>query len=159
MVPRLNVLRGVLTEITVLQKRSEAVKTDKQLYKLLSKRQKACKSAAEEFQTAGREDLVGKEHEQIGVLQGYMAEFPTLSTDETVVAIKSLIRWMQGKGSNPKNERKALKRLFQEGGAFHNKIVDEGFVAETFQRLISELPPWDPSLKEERTDDGNPPSA
>lgn len=137
-------LRGILTEITVLEKRSEAVKTDKQLYKLLSKRQKTCKDAAAEFQKARREDLVAKENGQIGVLQAYLEEFPTLPADETVEAVKDLIRWMQSKGSNPKKDSKALKHLYADGGPFHGKLVDEQLVAETFQRLITELPPWDP---------------
>lgn len=78
-----------------------------------------------------------------------------LSTDEVVAAIKDLIRWMQGKGSNPRNKNKALRYLFQEGGAFHNKLVDEGFVARTFQRLVNELPPWDQSLRERRAENGD----
>ncbi|KAL8763009.1 MAG: hypothetical protein Q9184_001096 [Pyrenodesmia sp. 2 TL-2023] len=150
---RLNVLRGILTELTVLEKRSEAIQTDKQLYKLLSKRRKACKDAAAEFQGAGRDDLVGKENEQMDVLQGYMEEFPSLSTDEITAAIKDLISWMQSKGSNPRSDKKAMKYLFEKGGPFHDMIVDDAFVAETFKRLVSDLPPWDPSLRTEERHD------
>ncbi|KAL8653182.1 MAG: hypothetical protein Q9210_002255 [Variospora velana] len=146
---RLNVLRAILTEITVLEKRSQPVQTEAQLHKLLEKRQNTCKAAAEEFQKADREDLVSKENEQIDVLQEYMDDSPTLSTDETVLAIQNLIRWMQTKGSNPspKSDKKALRYLFQEGGALHGKMVDKSLVSRTFERLVNELPPWDPSMR------------
>lgn len=144
---RLNVLRGILSEVTVLEKRSEGIQTLKQLHTLLSKRRNACEKAATEFQGAGRDDLVGKENEQIGVLQAYMEECPGLSTDTITAEIKDLLRWMQSKGSHPKSDKKAMKYLYEKGGPFHGEIVDDAFVKETWKRLIRDLPPWDPSLR------------
>ncbi|KAI4207873.1 MAG: hypothetical protein LQ348_000423 [Seirophora lacunosa] len=140
--------RAILTELTVLEKQSQPVQTKAQLYKLLEKRQNACKAAAEEFQKAGRADLVSQENEQIRIIQGFIDESPPLSTDKTVAAVQNLIRWMQTKGSNPnpKSDKKAIKYLFQEGGALHDKIVDKAFVSQTFERLVNELPPWNPSM-------------
>lgn len=79
-----------------------------------------------------------------------MEEFPSLSTDEITTAIKDLISWMQSKGSNPRSPRgdkTAMKYLFEKGGPFHDVMVDDAFVADTFKRLISDLPPWDPSCR------------
>ncbi|KAL8711928.1 MAG: hypothetical protein Q9225_007025 [Loekoesia sp. 1 TL-2023] len=138
-IQRLNTLRGILTETTSLEKRSQGIKSDKELFKLLQKRQKASSVAAKEFQDAGREDLVSKENEQIGVLQGYLDEFDVMSTDRVVTAVRDLVQWMESKGSSPRRET-VRKQLFQEGGAFHNKIVNEGLVTSTINDLVKEIP-------------------
>ncbi|KAL8934624.1 MAG: hypothetical protein Q9216_005813 [Gyalolechia sp. 2 TL-2023] len=137
---RLNTLRGILTETTSLEKQSQGIESKSELYKLLRKRQKACATAAKEFQDAGRVDLVGKENEQIGILQGYLNEFDVLSKDQTVTAIQDLVKWMESKGSKPRRGT-VRKQLFQENGAFYDKIVDEHLVTMTINDLVEEMPP------------------
>ncbi|KAL9025996.1 MAG: hypothetical protein Q9196_005272 [Gyalolechia fulgens] len=146
---RLNTLRGILTETTLLEKQSQGIESKMELYKLLQKRQKACTAAAQEFQDAGREDLVGKENEQIGVLQGYLNEFDVLSTDQTETAIRDLVTWMESKGSHPRRGT-VRKQLFQENGAFHDKIVDDHLVTTTINDLVKDLPPLKKKSKKER---------
>ncbi|KAL8735206.1 MAG: hypothetical protein Q9166_001082 [cf. Caloplaca sp. 2 TL-2023] len=141
--PRLNVLRGILTETTSLEKESKGVKTSKQLFKLLQKRKSASLNAAKEFQAAGREDLTDKENEQIGILQGYLDGFSTTSADEVVLAIQAAIQELELAGVTPKRDRvRAI--LYRPGGAFEDKILDEPLVAKMINRLVHEVAPSKP---------------
>ncbi|KAI4176725.1 MAG: hypothetical protein LQ343_000818 [Gyalolechia ehrenbergii] len=146
---RLNTLRGILTETTSLEKQSQGIESKKELFKLLQKRHKACTVAAKEFQDAGREDLVGKENDQIGILQGYLNEFDVLPKDQIVTAIRDLVKWMESKGSKPRRGT-VRKQLFQENGAFHDKIVDDHLVTITINDLVEDRPPLKKKTAKER---------
>ncbi|KAL8753557.1 MAG: hypothetical protein Q9199_004957 [Rusavskia elegans] len=135
---RLNVLRGILTETTSLEKESKGIKTNKQLYKLLQKRKSASLNAAKEFQAANREDLTGKENEQIGILQGYLNGFDTMTADEIVGAIQATIQEFETEGVTPKRD-KVRARLSR--GAFEDTILDEALVAKTINRMVHEVAP------------------
>ncbi|KAI4280570.1 MAG: hypothetical protein L6R38_004366 [Xanthoria sp. 2 TBL-2021] len=139
---RLNVLRGILTETTSLEKESKGIKTNKQLYKLLQKRKSASLNAAKEFQAANREDLTGKENEQIGILQGYLNGFDTMTADEIIGAIQATIQEFETEGVTPKRD-KVRARLSR--GAFEDKILDEALVAKTINRMVHEVAPSKPS--------------
>lgn len=141
---RLNVLRGVLTETITLEKQSQGIKSDKQLFKLLEKRKNASIRAANEFKAAGREDLNVKENEQISVLQSYLDTFEVLTADETVAVIDGIVRSFFSKGAPPKKERVRLQLFHpatedRAGGPFCEKIVDERLVTQTIDRLIAEV--------------------
>ncbi|KAL8789158.1 MAG: hypothetical protein Q9213_001265 [Squamulea squamosa] len=142
--PRLNVLRGILTETTSLEKESKGIKTNKQLYKLLQKRKSASLNAAKEFQAANREDLTEKENEQVGILQGYLDGFATTSAEEVVGAIQASIQELEVEGVTPKRDR-VRARLYRPGGAFEDKILDEALVAKTINRMVHEVAPSKPS--------------
>lgn len=141
---RLNVLRGILTETTSLEKESKGVKTNRQLFKLLLKCKSASVNAANEFRNAGREDLTGNENEQIGILQEYLDSFHTTSADEVVGAIQTAIQELEVQGVTPKRDRvRAI--LYRPGGVFEDKIVDDALVAKTINRLVHEVAPSKPS--------------
>lgn len=135
-------LRGILTETTSLEKESKGIKTNKQLYKLLQKRKSASLNAAKEFQAANREDLTGKENEQIGILQGYLNGFDTMTADEIIGAIQATIQEFETEGVTPKRD-KVRARLSR--GAFEDKILDEALVAKTINRMVHEVAPSKPS--------------
>ncbi|KAL8697464.1 MAG: hypothetical protein Q9224_002295 [Gallowayella concinna] len=136
--------RGILTETTSLEKESKGVKTNTQLFKLLQRRRSASLNAAKEFQNAGRDDLTDQENQQIGVLQGYLDGFDTTSADEVVAAIQTAIRELEANGVTPKRERvRAI--LYRSGGAFQDKIIDNGLVTKTIHRLVHEVAPSQPS--------------
>lgn len=105
--------------------------------------------AAKEFQDAGREDLVGKENEQISVLQGYLDEFEVLTKDQTVTAIQDLVNWMESKGASPRRGT-VRKQLFEENGAFHDQIVDDHLVTMTINDLVEDKPPLKKKPRKER---------
>lgn len=129
-------LRGILTETTSLEKESKGIKTNKQLYKILQKRKSASLNAAKEFQAANREDLTGKENEQIGVLQEYLNRFDTMTADEIAAAVRTTIQGFEIEGVTPKRD-KVRARLSR--GAFEDKILDEALVAKTINRMVHEV--------------------
>lgn len=131
-------LRGILTETTSLEKESKGIKTNKQLYKILQKRKSASLNAAKEFQAANREDLTGKENEQIGVLQEYLNRFDTMTADEIAAAVRTTIQGFEIEGVTPKRD-KVRARLSR--GAFEDKILDEALVAKTINRMVHEVAP------------------
>ncbi|KAL8651766.1 MAG: hypothetical protein Q9226_004553 [Calogaya cf. arnoldii] len=139
---RLNVLRGILTETTSLEKESKGIKSNKQLYKLLQRRKNASLNAAKEFQAANRENLTAQENEQIGILQGYLNGFNIMTADEVVSAIQATIQELEAEGVTPKRDR-VRARLSR--GAFEDKILDEALVAKTINRMVHEVAPSKPS--------------
>ncbi|KAL8702478.1 MAG: hypothetical protein Q9201_004350 [Fulgogasparrea decipioides] len=143
---RLNVLRGILTEITASEKEARPVKTNRRLFQILQKRQNTCKAAAKEFEDAGREDLSAKENEQIRVLQEYLNNdsFVELSEDETVAAIKAAVEDIVRKELTPKRVREVL---FREGGAFEDRITDGETVSKNIMRLVHEAAPLENGSK------------
>lgn len=62
-----------------------------------------------------------------------------MSTDQIVTAVRDLVQWMESKGSSPRRET-VRKQLFQEGGAFYNKIVNENVVTNTINDLVKDIP-------------------
>ncbi len=143
-IPRLNVLRGILTETTSLEKESKGIKTNKQLYKLLQKRKNASSNAAKEFQAASRQDLTEKENEQIAILQGYLDGFAVTPADEVVGAVQATIQILEVEGVTP-NKDKVRARLFRPNGALEGKILDEALVAKTINLMVHEVSPSKPS--------------
>ncbi|KAL8672221.1 MAG: hypothetical protein Q9168_003323 [Polycauliona sp. 1 TL-2023] len=141
---RLNVLRGILTETTSLEKESKGIKSNRQLYKLLSKRKNASLNAVKEFQAASRDDLSGKENEQIGILQGYLDGFDTTTADEVADAVQTIIQDLEKEGVTPKRDR-VRAQLSRSGGAFQDKILDEALVAKTIHRMVHEVAPSKPN--------------
>ncbi|KAI4259908.1 MAG: hypothetical protein LQ352_000558 [Teloschistes flavicans] len=128
----------------MLEKQSQGIKSNKQLFKLLEKRKNASTRAADEFKAAGREDLTVKENDQIGVLQAYLDTFDVPTPDETVAIIEDIVHRSASKGTPPKKETVRLQ-LFSHGmagrsdGPFRDKIVDERLVTKTIDRLIGEV--------------------
>ncbi|KAL8911509.1 MAG: hypothetical protein Q9171_003317 [Xanthocarpia ochracea] len=141
---RLNVLRGILTETTSLEKESKGIKTNKQLYKLLQRRRNASSNAAKEFQAASRQDLTEKENEQIAILQGYLDGFAITPADEVVGAVQATIQELEVEGVTPKRD-KVRARLFRPNGALEGKILDEALVEKTINLMVHEVSPSKPS--------------
>ena len=123
-----------------MAKDSKPIKTNNQLVKLLSKRARLSTIAAEEFRSAGREDLTEKEHAQITIMQGYMSEVGTLSADEIVAEIEAAVKQLHGEGTTPKQDNvRAL--LFRPDGLFEDKVIDQELVTQTIRRLVHQVAP------------------
>ena len=63
-----------------------------------------------------------------------------MAADQAASTIRELVKWMESKGASPRRET-VRKQLFQEGGAFHEQIVDEELVTSTINELVKEVPP------------------
>lgn len=82
-------------------------------------------------------------------MQGYLDEFEVLTKDQTVTAIRDLVKWMESKGASPRRGT-VRKQLFQEKGAFHDQIVDDHLVTMTINDLVEDMPPLKKKPKKER---------
>jgi len=129
---RLNVLRGVLADITNASKTASPAKTDLQIVSLLRKRAAASKAAAEEFQKAKRQDLVGKEEEQVAIMEGYAGSVKMVDEDEIKAKIKDVRKEMDNEGTKV-DKGSLIRKLIGPGGVFDGQPVEAKTVARMVQ--------------------------
>jgi len=125
---RLDVLRGLLADVTIAAKTNTPFKTDVELLSLVRKRTAASKAAATEFEEAGRNDLRDKEAAQIAELEQYASTVKLMGEEDVRPIVQGLIDWMNTKGKPPK-EATVLKQLFEPGGKLYGKPVERAQVA------------------------------
>jgi uncharacterized protein YqeY len=136
---RLNVLRGILSEVTNAAKTSNPVQTDMQLLSLLRRRTAAAKAAQEEFRAAGRDDLVDKEQQQVEVLDEYAGSVETLGAEDISNAVQTVVD--QAKAAAENVELKmgdVLKKLLGPGGSLEGKPADRAEVAKVVKRILGQ---------------------
>ena len=131
----LNVLRGVLVDVTNASKTSNPIKTDLQLASILRRKSTASKAAAEEFASAKREDMTAKEMEQVEILNGYASSVETLSEEEMRAAITSLVAEVRKDGKSV-NLGSIIKALVGPGGSLAGKPVDNAALARIAKEML-----------------------
>jgi len=131
---RLDVLRGIISEVTNAAKSSKPVTTNGQLISMLRKRVKRSESAAAEFHQAKREDLRGKEVKQISMLEEYL---PTnnIGDEDITRTIQEVIGKMRTNGEKL-NQGIVMKALVGPEGTFDGQNVDKKDVARLVNGLI-----------------------
>lgn len=129
---RLNVLRGILSDITNASKTATPAKTDLQIVSLLRKRAAASKQAAEEFQKAKREDLVGKEEEQVAIMEGYAGSVKMVDEEEIKAKVKNVRMEMDKEGTKV-DKGSLIRKLIGPGGVFDGQPVEAKTVARMVQ--------------------------
>jgi hypothetical protein len=136
---RLNVLRGLLAEVTNAAKTNNPVRTDMQLLSMLKKRAATAKQASGEFKSAGRDDLVEKEEDQVKVLEEYAGDVKTLSTDDIRDAVMKTVDEAKAQQSAPGkiNMGDILKRLLAPGGILDGKPVEKAEVARIVKEVLT----------------------
>lgn len=134
---RLNVVRGILNEVTNAAKSSSPIKTDMQMLALLRKRAAAAKVASKEFDGAGRADLKDKEDAQISVLDEYAGGVETTSDDEIRNVVSQVVGDMRSSGGNVAMGD-VLKRLLAPGGDFEGKPVEKAVVAKMVKEILAQ---------------------
>jgi uncharacterized protein len=132
--PRLNVLRGVLADITNSSKTNAPVKDDLALLALLRKRISGAKQAIDQAQEAGRENLVESESAQLGVLEAYAGNIKTMSDEDIRQVLKDLLERMQREGKDI-GTGNIMKECFGPGRAFDGHMVEKQAVI----RLVKEV--------------------
>ncbi len=135
---RLAVLRGVVASTLNASKTTSPIKTDVQLVALLRKTARESQQAAEEFLTAGRQDLVEKEMAQIKVLEEYATDsgVKTVGSEELQVMVTAVMSELQAEGIAAKAQLgEAWKRLLGAGGPLAGKDFDKTELA----KLVKEL--------------------
>ena len=135
---RLNVLRGLLSEVTNAAKTNSPVKTDMQLLSMLRKRAASAKQASTEFKSEGRDDLVQKEDDQVKVLEEYAGDVKTMSEDDIRDVVMKVVDEVKAQQSGKINMGDVLKRLLAPGGSLDGKPVERSEVA----RIVKEVLTW-----------------
>lgn len=123
-VPRLSVLRNVISETNNAAKTAGAVRTDVQLVMLLRKIARGNEEAAEEARRAGREDLVEKEEAQIRVIDEYVAESGVHSLNEAEMHAE-VEAAMADAAKNGRPAGQVFKSLMARNWEEEGKFVDK----------------------------------
>ncbi|KAG9856955.1 hypothetical protein KCU81_g9863, partial [Aureobasidium melanogenum] len=121
---RLNVLRGLLAEVTNAAKTAQPLGTDLKLLGLLRERSSAAAQAAEEFSNAGRADLTEKEIAAIKVLEEYTGNVETVSEDYINDVVQSTIDSIKAEAQGARSS------------AFEGKPVEELQVAKAVRQIL-----------------------
>lgn len=134
---RLNVLRGLLAEVTNAAKTPQPLDSDMKLLGLLRKRSSAAAHAAKEFSAAGRADLSEKEDAAIKVLDEYAGSVETVSEDYIKEVVQSTIDTIKAEAEGAKVVMgDVLKKLLAPGGAFEGKPVEKSQVAKAVRQFL-----------------------
>jgi uncharacterized protein YqeY len=134
---KLSVLRSILADITNSSKTANPITTDLQLLALLKKRTAAGQTAVNEFQNAGREDLVQKEEAQIEIVKGYadILQGDMVGEEEVRNVVEEVIRNLKqttqriGLGD-------VVKQVLGPGGKLEGKMVEKKGVVNIIQELL-----------------------
>lgn len=134
---RLNVLRGLLAEVTNSAKTATPVKTDMQILSMLRKRQASAKAASDEFKAAGRQDLVDREEGQVKVLEEYAGGVETMSVDDIRAAVVKTVDEAKAEQGGKVNMGEVLKKLLGPEGSLDGKPVEKKDVASIVKEVLS----------------------
>lgn len=134
---RLNVLRGLLAEVTNAAKTSAPLDSDMKLLNLLRKRSSAALQAGKEFANAGRADLKEKEDAAIKVLEEYAGNVETVSEEDIRKAVQDTIDGIKAEAAGAKVVMgDVLKKLLAPGGVFEGKPVEKSQVAKAVREFL-----------------------
>lgn len=134
---RLNVLRGLLAEVTNAAKTSAPLDSDMKLLNLLRKRSSAALQAGKEFANAGRADLKEKEDAAIKVLEEYAGNVETVSEEDIRKAVQDTIDGIKAEAAGAKVVMgDVLKKLLSPGGVFEGKPVEKSQVAKAVREFL-----------------------
>lgn len=133
--PRLSVLRAILAANLNASKTASPIRTDVQLVALIRKLQKGAQDAVAEAKTAGREDLVEKENEQMRILEEYVAGsgVQTLGEAELRAIVQEAVDASKGAGMAAKSLMgDVMKRIT---GALEGKDVDKKAISSLVKEM------------------------
>jgi len=123
---RVSVLRMIKSSMKYKEIEKKAPLTDEEVQAILMSSVKRAKESIEQFSKAGREDLAGKEKEEMLVVQDYLPK--QLGEDDVRQILKEVIA--EEGASGPKDTGKVMKSAMarlkgQADGKLVSKIVKE----------------------------------
>ena len=134
--PRLNVLRGLLADITNSSKTNSPVNDDLALLALLRKRISNTKQAIDQADEVGRPDLRDKEKEQLDILEGYAGNIKTMGYEEIQEKVKDILEQFKASGTEPALGN-VMKKCFGPGGAFEGRMVEKQAVVKAIKSTVA----------------------
>lgn len=134
--PRLNVLRALISETNNSVKTASPIQTDLQLLSLIRKRASAAQQAAQQFAQDGRPDLKENEDAQVTILEEYAGQVETMSQDDITAIVAQEISKLKEAG-NKVEIGSLLKALFAPGGAMDGKPAERSEVAKIAKSAVA----------------------
>lgn len=125
---RLDVLRGLISDVTNAAKTSKPITTDAQMLKIIQKRVKSSEAAVEEFQSAKRDDLKDREVAQIAILEAYI-DSDSMGEDDITRAIQDVIGKLRSEEKTV-NQGSVMKSLVGPGGTLEDQLVDKQVIVK-----------------------------
>lgn len=126
---RLDVLRGLISDVTNAAKTSRPITTDTQMLNIIRKRVKSSEAAVEEFQNAKRDDLKTREVAQIAVLEAYIGESVSMGEDDITRSIQDVVGRLRSEEKTV-SQGSVMKLLVGPGGILEDQAVDRQAVAK-----------------------------
>ncbi len=125
-VEKVNILKMTLASLKNLEVEKEEKLTPEKEEEVVRKEVKKLKDAIEEYEVAGRRDLVEKEKNQLSVLEEYLPKL--MEEDEVREVVKKKVSEMDAQG--PKDMGKVMGAVMQElkgkaDGTLVNNVVKE----------------------------------
>ncbi|KAL9136361.1 MAG: hypothetical protein Q9175_002437 [Cornicularia normoerica] len=131
---RLDVLRGLISDVTNAAKTSKPITTDAQMLKIIQKRVKSSEAAVEEFQSAKRDDLKDREVAQIAILEAYM-DRDSMGEDDITRAIQDVIGKLRSEEKTV-NQGSVMKSLVGPGGTLEDQLVDKQVIVKLVKGML-----------------------
>ncbi|KAM0801719.1 Yqey-like protein-domain-containing protein [Usnea florida] len=131
---RLDVLRGLISDVTNAAKTTNPVTTDAQMLKIIQRRVKSSEAAVEEFQSAKRDDLKDREVAQIALLEAYI-DSNVMGENDITRAIQDVIGRMRSE-EKIVNQGSVMKSLVGPGGSLENQPVDRQIVSRLVKGML-----------------------
>lgn len=126
---RLDILRGLISDVTNAAKTSRPITTDTQMLNIIRKRVKSSEAAVEEFQNAKRDDLKTREVAQIAVLEAYIGESVSMGEDDITRSIQDVVGRLRSEEKTV-SQGSVMKLLVGPGGILEDQAVDRQAVAK-----------------------------
>ncbi|KAH8681385.1 Yqey-like protein-domain-containing protein [Xylariales sp. PMI_506] len=137
---RLSVLRSILSATLNASKTANPINTDAQLVALLRKTARASEEASAEFKSAGREDLVEKEEQQISILDEYVSGsgVQVLGDEELKTIVSGVVTAMTSEGVVQGKAKlgDVMKKLLAPGGPLEGKSVEKADLARVVKQVV-----------------------
>ncbi|ESZ98700.1 hypothetical protein SBOR_0938 [Sclerotinia borealis F-4128] len=133
---RRDILRSLLNDTLMTLKSNSPITTDVQMLALIRKSTTASRGARDQFKAAGREDLVGREEEQLKVLDEYASGVEMVGEDEIRNTVKELVNSMKDENEEIQMGN-VLKRVFAPE-VLGEKNVERGEVAKIVKEVMAE---------------------
>lgn len=124
---KLNVIRGILNEISIREMKNIEINTD-EILKVLRSEVKKRKESIESFEKGGRKDLIEKEAAEIKVVEQYLPK--ELSDEDLLAIIKQVVE---------KSEDKSFGVLMKASIAAVNGQADGKRISAVIKKITSSL--------------------
>ena len=105
------------------------------MLQLIRKRAKSSEIAAKEAEDANRDDLRGKELQQIAVLEAYIKDSNVMGEEEVKTVVQQTIGKMRMEG-NRCDKGSVMKALVGPGGALNGQLVDRKDVTNIVDGML-----------------------